>query len=81
MNKFSSAAVSIPDMDGKEVDGAKAECLGMAINKGSIGRSVTAIPTRRNSFFRRVSVIQGIKKLMTHVDLIPYLMISNELNV
>ena len=63
MNKFSSAAVSIPDMDGKEVDGAKAECLGMAINKGSIGRSVTAIPTRRNSFFRRVSVIQGIKNL------------------
>ena len=59
MNKFSSAAVSIPDMDGKEADGAKGDCPGISINKGNLGRSVTHTPTRRNSFFRRVSVIQG----------------------
>ena len=84
MNKFSSAAVSIPDMDGKEIDGGKGECVGMAINKGSIGRSVTAIPTRRNSFFRRISVIQGTKTYDNLWNLVPYslyISISPNLNM
>ena len=66
MNKYSSAAVSIPDIDGKETSGGRVECPGMAIKKSSIGRSIShtpvsplSPPNRKNSFFRRISVAPG----------------------
>ena len=59
MNKFRSAAVSIPDIDGKGNGGAGGEGPGMAINKGNLARSSTDTPNRKNSFFRRVSIIPG----------------------
>ena len=66
MNKYSSAAVSIPDVDGKETGGGRVECPGIEITKKNFGRSVShasvsplSPPNRKNSFFRRVSVAPG----------------------